>query len=219
MIWSQVTTRNCPWHLPPPLFAAIKRVAGRRERHRAEMRERILSRRPAPVRRARLSRDHRRRHHRSRRRRQGNVLQLLPDQGARPRDVRRRAHRRHRARPRRSQKGARDARAAAHGDGSSRPVGGKSRASSRDLCRPMPRARPCARNLHKRDRRPPLDCGNFYAGAGARRSSARSSAAELARLTQVVLFGVTLAWAMNPDCSLRATEGGVGPFRSDSPCR
>jgi AcrR family transcriptional regulator len=35
------------------------------------------------------------------------------------------------------------------------------------------------------------------------------SAAELARLTQMILFGVTLAWAMNPDSSLRATEGQV----------
>lgn len=35
------------------------------------------------------------------------------------------------------------------------------------------------------------------------------SAAELARLTQLVLFGVTLAWAMKPDSSLRATEGQV----------
>lgn len=33
--------------------------------------------------------------------------------------------------------------------------------------------------------------------------------AELARLTQLILFGVTLAWAMNPDSSLRATEGQV----------
>ncbi|HEX4002608.1 MAG TPA: TetR/AcrR family transcriptional regulator [Candidatus Acidoferrales bacterium] len=33
--------------------------------------------------------------------------------------------------------------------------------------------------------------------------------AELARLTQLVLFGVTLAWAMNPDSTLRATEGQV----------
>ena len=35
------------------------------------------------------------------------------------------------------------------------------------------------------------------------------SAADLARLTQMILFGVTLAWAMNPDSSLRATEGQV----------
>ena len=34
-------------------------------------------------------------------------------------------------------------------------------------------------------------------------------AAELARLTQLILFGVTLAWAMNPDTSLRVTEGQV----------
>jgi len=33
--------------------------------------------------------------------------------------------------------------------------------------------------------------------------------AELARLAQLVLFGVTLAWAMNPDTSLRAAEGQV----------
>ena len=39
--------------------------------------------------------------------------------------------------------------------------------------------------------------------------------AELARLTQLILFGVTLAWAMNPDSSLRATEGQVwGLFAS-----
>ncbi|MFY9690103.1 MAG: TetR/AcrR family transcriptional regulator [Candidatus Acidiferrales bacterium] len=31
--------------------------------------------------------------------------------------------------------------------------------------------------------------------------------AELARFTQLILFGVTLAWAMNPDSSLRVTEG------------
>jgi AcrR family transcriptional regulator len=31
--------------------------------------------------------------------------------------------------------------------------------------------------------------------------------AELARFTQLILFGVTLAWAMNPDTSLRVTEG------------
>jgi len=35
------------------------------------------------------------------------------------------------------------------------------------------------------------------------------SAVELARLTQLILFGVTLAWAMKPDSSLRATEGQV----------
>jgi AcrR family transcriptional regulator len=34
-------------------------------------------------------------------------------------------------------------------------------------------------------------------------------AIELARLTQLILFGVTLAWAMNPDSSLRVTEGQV----------
>jgi AcrR family transcriptional regulator len=34
-------------------------------------------------------------------------------------------------------------------------------------------------------------------------------AAELARLTQLILFGVTLAWAMHPDSSLRVTEGQV----------
>ncbi len=34
-------------------------------------------------------------------------------------------------------------------------------------------------------------------------------AAELARWTQLILFGVTLAWAMKPDSSLRATEGQV----------
>jgi AcrR family transcriptional regulator len=34
-------------------------------------------------------------------------------------------------------------------------------------------------------------------------------ATELARLTQLILFGVTLAWAMKPDSSLRATEGQV----------
>lgn len=34
-------------------------------------------------------------------------------------------------------------------------------------------------------------------------------AAELARLTQMILFGITLAWAMNPDRSLRATAGEV----------
>lgn len=32
---------------------------------------------------------------------------------------------------------------------------------------------------------------------------------ELARLTQLILFGVTLAWAMNPDTSLRVTESQV----------
>jgi AcrR family transcriptional regulator len=35
------------------------------------------------------------------------------------------------------------------------------------------------------------------------------SAAELARLTQLVLLGITVAWAMNPDSSLRATATGV----------
>ena len=35
------------------------------------------------------------------------------------------------------------------------------------------------------------------------------SAAELAQLTQLVLLGVTVAWAMNPDSSLRATATGV----------
>jgi AcrR family transcriptional regulator len=35
------------------------------------------------------------------------------------------------------------------------------------------------------------------------------AALELARLTQLILFGVTLAWAMNPDTSLRVTEGQV----------
>ncbi|MGA3293639.1 MAG: TetR family transcriptional regulator [Candidatus Acidiferrales bacterium] len=34
-------------------------------------------------------------------------------------------------------------------------------------------------------------------------------AAELARLIQTVLLGVTLAWAMNPDCSLRGTAVDV----------
>jgi AcrR family transcriptional regulator len=34
-------------------------------------------------------------------------------------------------------------------------------------------------------------------------------AAELARLTQIVLLGVTLAWAMNPDSSLRGTTADV----------
>lgn len=34
-------------------------------------------------------------------------------------------------------------------------------------------------------------------------------AAELARLTQLVLLGITVAWAMNPDSSLRATATGV----------
>jgi AcrR family transcriptional regulator len=34
-------------------------------------------------------------------------------------------------------------------------------------------------------------------------------AAELARLTQIVLLGVTLAWAMNPDSSLRGTAEEV----------
>lgn len=34
-------------------------------------------------------------------------------------------------------------------------------------------------------------------------------AAELARLMQIVLFGVTLAWAMNPDSSLRGVTAGV----------
>ncbi|HUA00409.1 MAG TPA: TetR/AcrR family transcriptional regulator [Candidatus Aquilonibacter sp.] len=35
------------------------------------------------------------------------------------------------------------------------------------------------------------------------------SPADLARLTQMILFGVTLAWAMKPDGSLRATEAQV----------
>jgi AcrR family transcriptional regulator len=35
------------------------------------------------------------------------------------------------------------------------------------------------------------------------------SPVELARLTQLILFGVTLAWAMHPDSSLRATESQV----------
>jgi len=34
-------------------------------------------------------------------------------------------------------------------------------------------------------------------------------AAELARLTQIVLLGVTLAWAMNPDSSLHGTTADV----------
>lgn len=34
-------------------------------------------------------------------------------------------------------------------------------------------------------------------------------AAELARLTQMTMFGITLAWAMNPDSSLRATSEQV----------
>jgi hypothetical protein len=35
------------------------------------------------------------------------------------------------------------------------------------------------------------------------------SAAELARLTQIVMFGLTLAWALNPDSSLRGTAEDV----------
>jgi AcrR family transcriptional regulator len=35
------------------------------------------------------------------------------------------------------------------------------------------------------------------------------SAAELARLTQIVMLGLTLAWAMNPDSSLRGTAEQV----------
>ena len=35
------------------------------------------------------------------------------------------------------------------------------------------------------------------------------SPAELARLTQIVLFGITLAWALNPDSSLRGTAEDV----------
>ncbi|SRR5579875_1624057 len=35
------------------------------------------------------------------------------------------------------------------------------------------------------------------------------SAAELARITQVVLLGVAIAWALNPDASLRATAEDV----------
>jgi AcrR family transcriptional regulator len=34
-------------------------------------------------------------------------------------------------------------------------------------------------------------------------------AGELARLTQLVLLGITVAWAMNPEASLRATATGV----------
>jgi len=42
------------------------------------------------------------------------------------------------------------------------------------------------------------------------------SAAELARLTQLVVFGVTLAWAMNPDSSLRGSAGEVWDLFSSS---
>jgi AcrR family transcriptional regulator len=35
------------------------------------------------------------------------------------------------------------------------------------------------------------------------------SAAELGRLTQIVMFGLTLAWALNPDASLRGTAEQV----------
>ncbi|HTW23039.1 MAG TPA: TetR family transcriptional regulator [Candidatus Baltobacteraceae bacterium] len=43
-------------------------------------------------------------------------------------------------------------------------------------------------------------------------------AAELARLTQLILFGVTLAWAMNPDTSLRATEVQVWDLLAANLC-
>ncbi len=42
------------------------------------------------------------------------------------------------------------------------------------------------------------------------------SAAELARLTQLVVFGVTLAWAMNPDSSLRGSAEEVWDLFSSS---
>jgi AcrR family transcriptional regulator len=44
------------------------------------------------------------------------------------------------------------------------------------------------------------------------------SPAELARLTQIVFLGVILAWAMNPDSSLRKTAGQVWELFSSGLC-
>jgi hypothetical protein len=44
------------------------------------------------------------------------------------------------------------------------------------------------------------------------------SAAELARLIQAILFGITLAWALNPDSSLRGTAEEVWELILPSLC-